>query len=99
MRLKMSVATPKAQHIPPRIRRKDFEAGYLKPGAYSIEDVSAAIVDHLNQAELSPHQLEALRCFKYEGRWSISQSDNIYDVRKFLEIFEEFFFHTPLRGH
>ena len=91
--------TSTSPHVPPPIRREDFEVGCLKPGSYSIEDISAAILDHLDRDELSPRQLEALRRYKYEGSWSVSRPDNLDDIRKFFEIFDDFYFHGLLRGY
>jgi hypothetical protein len=93
------MAANKPRHITDKIRREDFEAGGLKPASYSAEDISAALVDHLSRDEPSPRQLEALRRFKYDGGWSISQPDDIQNFRKFFEIFDDFFFHGLLRGY
>jgi hypothetical protein len=94
-----SMEAPNPQHAPPRIAREDFEAGRLKPASYSIEDISAAIIDHLERDMPSPRQLRALRRYEYEGSWSISRPENLDDIRKFFEIFDDFFFHGVLKGY
>jgi len=67
-------STPKHNHIRPRITREDFQKGRMKPGSYSYEDISAAVVDHLSRSvdELTPTQLEGINKFKYNGTWCVS---------------------------
>jgi hypothetical protein len=69
-------STPKPNHIPPRITREDFQKGRMKPGSYSYEDISAAMVDHLSRSEdeLTSTQLEGIKTFKYNGTWCVSFS-------------------------
>ena len=45
------MATPKHTHVPPRLTRQNFQAGHLKPGAYAVEDIAAAIIDHGSSPE------------------------------------------------
>ena len=69
-------STPKPNHIPPRITRADFQQGRMKPGSYSYEDISAAVVDHLSRSEdeMTSTQLEGIKKFKYNGTWYVSFS-------------------------
>jgi hypothetical protein len=63
------MSTSKPKHIPPRIKREDFQSGHMKPNSYSLEDISAAIIDHLSRSkdEFTVKQLEGLAKFKYHG--------------------------------
>ena len=56
------ISSAKPEHVP-RIRRDDFEASHLKPGAYSMEDILAAIIGYFGQDKLTLQQLKAgLQC-------------------------------------
>jgi hypothetical protein len=48
----------------------------MKPGSYSYEDISAAVVDHLSRSEdeMTSTQLEGIKKFKYNGTWCVSFS-------------------------
>lgn len=85
-------------HVPPRITRQDFQAGGLKPGSYSYEDLSAALIDHLSRTEdeYTPIQLEGLQTYKYNGSWNLGNPENIEDLRKFYDIFNAVIFNGVL---
>jgi hypothetical protein len=93
--------TQKHTHITPRIAREDFQAGYMKPGAYSLDDIAAAIIDNVTRPkeELTPRQLEGLRKFKYDGSWNLAQPESLANLHKFFDIFNDVYFNGVLTGH
>ncbi|KAH8759679.1 hypothetical protein F5882DRAFT_444091 [Hyaloscypha sp. PMI_1271] len=93
--------TQKHTHITPRIAREDFQAGYMKPGAYSLDDIAAAIIDNVTRPkeELTPRQLEGLRKFKYHGSWNLAQPESLANLHKFFDIFNDVYFNGVLTGH
>jgi hypothetical protein len=93
--------TQKHTHITPRIAREDFQAGYMKPGGYNLEDIAAAIIDNVTRPkeELTPRQVEGIRKFKYHGSWNLGQPENLADLHKFFDIFNDVYFNGVLTGH
>jgi hypothetical protein len=93
--------TQKHTHITPRITREDFQAGYMKPGGYSLEDIAAAIIDNVTRPkeELTPRQMEGLRKFKYHGSWNLAQPEDLANLHKFFDIFNDVYFNGVLTGH
>ena len=72
----------------------------MKAGAYSIEDIGAAIIDHVSRRkeDWTPRQLEGMRKFKYNGSWNLAQPENLPDLLKFFDIFNDVFFNGILAG-
>ncbi|PMD59706.1 uncharacterized protein K444DRAFT_663740 [Hyaloscypha bicolor E] len=93
--------TQKHTHITPLITREDFQAGYMKPGGYSLEDIAAAIIDNVTRPkeELTPRQMEGLRKFKYHGSWNLAQPEDLANLHKFFDIFNDVYFNGVLTGH
>jgi hypothetical protein len=76
------MSIPNQAHIPPRINREDFQAGYMKPLSYSLEDISSAIVDHLSREKLTERQLEGLAKFKSNGGWTYVNPEDPDNLKK-----------------
>jgi hypothetical protein len=76
------MSIPKKVHIPPRINREDFQAGYMKPLSYSLEDISSAIVDHLRRKNFTERQLEGLAKFKSKGGWASVNPEDPDNLKK-----------------
>lgn len=95
------MSEPKPKHIPPRITRDDFQAGHMKPSSYSLNDISAAIIDHLSRTkgEFTEKQLEGLTNFKYRGSWNFSRPENYEDLKRFFDIYNDVFFNGVLTGY
>lgn len=93
------MSIPKQAHIPPRINREDFQAGYMKPLSYSLEDISSAIVDHLSREELTERQLEGLAKFKSNGGWTYVNPEDPDNLKKWFEILNSVFFNGILSDY
>ena len=96
-----SRSTPGSKHNTPRITREDFRAGYMNPGAYSLEDISSALVDHLSQSrdELTPTQFATLEEIRHQRGWNFADPENMHDLRKAFNTFNEILFNGVLTGH
>lgn len=87
--------------FPPAIPDDNFQVGRLQTGEYCTEDVSAAIVRHLNRRgkNLTERQKEGIRHFKYQGSWNLGQPENLEDLRRYFNIFNDVFFEGLLTGY
>ncbi|CZR58073.1 uncharacterized protein PAC_07963 [Phialocephala subalpina] len=86
-------------HKPQPLLQEDFRHGYLKPMSYSMEDVSKAVVNHLNvqssEHNLTPIQKSALERYRYGGTWNLGQPNSTQNIKKF---FNEVYFNGILTG-
>lgn len=86
------------QHPPRRLRQEDFELDKMKPGSYSQSDICSTIIAHIIRPEskYTQKQRSAALEYKYNGFWSLSQPNNLENLKKFFGIFNDFFFNGVL---
>ena len=99
-----TMTTPPQFHIPPPIADGDFECGRLKPLSYSPEAISDALFKYISPgrchdwSKFSVRQRRAITKFQGQGTWNLGNPDNIDDVKKYFEIFDDAFFGGLLKG-
>lgn len=92
-------------HQPGLIPKEDFELGRLKPFSCSREAISAAIAEYVKPGSIpgyppfSPRQQNAVREFQSHGGWQIGNPDNVEDIKKYFDIFNDAFFGGLLKGY
>jgi len=94
------MATSQPIHKTSLIPLEDFQPGGLNQFSHTQEEISEVIIKHLSRKkqELTPRQLEGIARFKYDGSWNLGQPDNLRDLKKFFDIFNDVFFNGVLTG-
>jgi hypothetical protein len=92
---------PKPVHMTSAIPLEDFQAGYLKPHSHSREEISDVIIKHVSRRaeDITTRQREGLARFKYQGTWSLAKPENLQDLKKFFDIFNDVYFNGVLTGY
>ncbi|KUJ15436.1 uncharacterized protein LY89DRAFT_670908 [Mollisia scopiformis] len=91
-------------HVDLPLLKEDFELGLLRYDSYSPSSISEAVVHCVNRIRLldenkwHPRQRYALKSFKNEGTWKLGMPNNLEDLRKWFEIFNDAFFGGFLTG-
>jgi hypothetical protein len=95
------VDAPRPIHKTSPISLEEFQPGYLKPLSYSQEEISNVIIKHISRKaeDLTDRQREGIARFKYQGSWNLANPENIHDLRKFFDIFNDVFFNGVLTGY
>lgn len=99
-----TMAAPPQLHIPPPISEEDFECGRLKPLSHSPEAISDALIKYISPgrchdwSKFSVRQRRAITKFQGQGTWNLGDPDNIDDIKKYFEIFDDAFFGGLLKG-
>ncbi|PMD45412.1 hypothetical protein L207DRAFT_524780 [Hyaloscypha variabilis F] len=93
--------TSKRTHITPLIARKSFQAGHLKPFSYGLEDIAAAIIDHLKRPneERTEIQRKGLALFKHGPSRTFTDPEDLDELRKFFDTLNAVFFNSVLTGY
>lgn len=88
MRQYLITGPPKATHVAPLPTRKDFKPNKMKAKMYSLEGISAAIVDHLNRSEneLTKRQKKAMAKYKNHGTWNLGRPLSLKSLQMFHRI-------------
>ena len=89
------------EHKTSPIPLEEFQVGFLKPASYSEEDIADVMVKHLNRKpeDITTRQKEGLARFKYNGSWSLAKTENLGDLEKFFDIFNDVYFNGVLTGY
>jgi hypothetical protein len=95
------MSTSPVEHKTSQIPLEDFRAGFLKPASYSEEDIAKVMLEHLHREpeDLTDRQKEGLARFKYDGSWNLADTQNIRDLEKFFDIFNDVYFNGVLTGY
>jgi hypothetical protein len=95
------MSTSPVEHKTSPIPLEDFRAGFLKPASYSEEDIAKVMVEHLHREpeDLTDRQKRGLARFKYDGSWNLADTQNIRDLEKFFDIFNDVYFNGVLTGY
>ena len=95
------MSTSPVEHKTSPIPLEEFKAGFLKPASYSEEDIAKVMVEHLSRKpkDLTDRQKEGLARFKYNGSWNLADTENIRDLEKFFDIFNDVYFNGVLTGY
>ncbi|KAN0090520.1 hypothetical protein V8E51_019099 [Hyaloscypha variabilis] len=95
------MANTMREHKTSPIPLEEFQVGFLKPASYSEEDIADVMVKHLNRKpeDITTRQKEGLARFKYNGSWSLAKTENLEDLEKFFDIFNDVYFNGVLTGY
>jgi len=93
--------TSKRTHITPLIARQSFQAGHLKPFSYGLEDIAAAIIDHLKRPneERTEIQRKGLALFNHGPSRTFTDPEDLDELRKFFDTLNAVFFNSVLTGY
>ncbi|KAN0090521.1 hypothetical protein V8E51_019100 [Hyaloscypha variabilis] len=83
------------------ITPEEFQPGGLRLYSHTQEEISNVIIKHVSRRgeDLLPRQIEGLARFKYDGSWNLGQPNNLRDMRKYFEIFNDVLYNGVLTGH
>ncbi|PSS07156.1 hypothetical protein M430DRAFT_193629 [Amorphotheca resinae ATCC 22711] len=88
-------------YVPQKITPDEFQIGMMLPFTYTNEQIAAAVIDHVMRRgeDQTPKQKQGIKRFKDNGSWNLGAGrDNLTDLKKFFDIFNDVFFNGLLTG-